>query len=229
MGKESTADLMKNGIQGLMSKLNVAVVRSMTRLGRERRIDIYSGGCYVRLSSLELISKEIYDKDVPGSVAELGVFRGRFARKINEAFPDRTLYLFDTFEGFDDRDIKTEKQQDFSDAGVDLSDTSVELVLSQMKYREKCVVKKGYFPETATGVDGNFAFVSIDTDLYQPIYEGLRFFYPKLSSGGFIFIHDYNNHEFKGAKEAVIKYCREANIPYFPLSDYAGSAVIAKP
>ncbi len=229
MLKESSQDLIKNGVQGLMSKLNVVVTRTMTRLGRERRIDVYSGGCYVRLSSLELVAKEIYEREIPGAVAELGVFRGRFAKKINEAFPDRSLYLLDTFEGFDDRDVTTEKANNYSDAAVDLTATSVELVLSQMPYRDKCIVKKGYFPETASDIDEEFAFVSIDTDLYTPIYEGLHFFYPKLAAGGYIFVHDYNNHEFKGAKKAVREFCREAGVSYFPLSDFAGSAVIAKP
>ncbi|MHB1270920.1 MAG: TylF/MycF/NovP-related O-methyltransferase [Thermoleophilia bacterium] len=229
MLKESSKDLVKNGVQGAMSKLTVVITRTMTRLGRERRIDVYSGGCYVRLSSLELVAKEIYEKDVSGAVAELGVFRGRFAKKINEAFPDRALYLFDTFEGFDNRDVPTEKINNYSEAAVDLTGTSVELVISQMRYRDKCIVKKGYFPKTASDVNEEFAFVSIDTDLYKPIYEGLHFFYPKLSSGGYIFVHDYNNHEFKGAKQAVREFCDETSTSYFPLSDFAGSAVIAKP
>lgn len=36
-----------------------------------------------------------------GCVAEAGVFQGNFAKVINANFPDRKLYLFDTFEGFD--------------------------------------------------------------------------------------------------------------------------------
>lgn len=226
--RKEPPDKLKNGVQRFMSRYNVVVTRTMTRLGRDRQIDVYSDGCYVRLSSLELASKEIYEKDVPGAVAELGVFRGRFAKKINEAFPDRILYLFDTFEGFDDRDVGTEKENQFSEAAVDLTDTSVDYVLSQMKFRDKCVVRKGYFPDTANEIDDKFAFVSIDADLYLPIYEGLRFFYPRLSPGGFIFIHDYNNHEFKGAKQAVRDFCSETNVTYFPLSDFAGSAVIVK-
>ena len=33
--------------------------------------------------------------------SELGVYRGRFARCINRLLPDRKLYLFDSFQGFD--------------------------------------------------------------------------------------------------------------------------------
>ena len=36
-----------------------------------------------------------------------------------------------------------------------------------------------------------FAFVSLDTDLYKPTLAGLEFFWPRMSKGGFIFIHDF--------------------------------------
>ncbi|MDR1267790.1 MAG: TylF/MycF family methyltransferase [Holosporales bacterium] len=50
---------------------------------------------------------------------------------------------------------------------------------------EKLVFRKGYFPDTAASdADEKFAFVSLDTDLYQPIHAGLEFFYPRLHEGG---------------------------------------------
>lgn len=222
-------NFIQNNLQTWLSKRNIALTRTMIYLGRDRKLDVYSEGGYIRLSSLELVSTEIYEKGVSGAVAELGVYRGRFAKKINEVFPDRKLYLFDTFEGFDDRDIGTEILNEYSTASVDLSDTSVDLVLKQMPFKQNCVIKKGFFPNTAVDLEENFSFVSIDTDLYTPIYEGLKYFYPRLSKGGYIFIHDYNNYEFKGAKQAVRDFCEENNVAYFPLSDYAGSAVICKP
>ena len=44
-----------------------------------------------------------------GSVAECGVYKGEFASVINRCFYDRKLYLFDIFEGFDLRDVETER------------------------------------------------------------------------------------------------------------------------
>lgn len=52
----------------------------------------------------------IYEKNINGNVAECGVFKGDSAKFINKFFPDRKLYLFDTFEGFDDKDIAAEKE-----------------------------------------------------------------------------------------------------------------------
>ena len=62
------------------------------------------------------------------------------------------------------------------------------MALVNILYRTNTVVIEGYFPETTVGLeDERFAFVSLDTDLYKPIYEGLKFFYPRLNPGGIIF------------------------------------------
>ncbi len=59
---------------------------------------------YVRIKTLELIARRL--ANVPGAVAELGVYRGQFASCMNRLFPERTLYLFDTFEGFDPEELE---------------------------------------------------------------------------------------------------------------------------
>jgi len=97
-----------------------------------------------------------------------------------------------------------------------------------MKHKGNCIIKKGYFPETADGVVDTFAFVNIDVDLSEPIYNGLCWFYPRLEKGGYIFVHDYNNKDWPGAKEGVKKFVKEYGVPYFPLSDVYGSVVFMK-
>ncbi len=215
-------------IQSIFLSRGLFVTHTMRLLGRKRRIDITDRMDYVRMSSLDLISEEIYTRQLEGNVAELGVYKGDFAVKIHQAFPERILYLFDTFEGFKQKDIDLDKQNNYSTGTQDFSDTNVEYVLGRMTTPGNCIVKKGFFPGTAEGVNDKFIFVSIDTDLYQPIYEGLKYFYPLLNRGGYIFIHDFNNAGYKGARQAVIKFCEENEIGYFPLSDGCGSAVICK-
>jgi O-methyltransferase len=197
--------------------------------GWKRADFVHKGFDYVRHSSLELVAREIYENNVSGNVAELGVFQGHFAQYINQIFPERKLYLFDTFEGFRDSDVGTEKNLKFYVPGEDnFKETSEEIVLGKMKYRENCIIKKGYFPETANDVNDTFAFVNIDVDLSEPIYNGLRWFYPRLEKGGYIFVHDFNHKQWTGAKAGVKKFVREYNVPYFPLSDGGGSVIIMK-
>jgi O-methyltransferase len=183
-----------------------------------------------RFSAARLIAKEINKRKISGAVAELGVYQGEFAALINELFPERNLYLFDTFEGFDARDIQMEILGELSYAKQGhFQDTSIDLVRSKLNFPERAIFKKGYFPESAEGLNETFAFVSIDADLYNPVYEGLNYFYPRMNRGGYLLIHDYNNLQFKGAGKAVEQYCSENNLFVVPLSDIHGSAVIVKP
>jgi len=53
---------------------------------------------FAREAALYQSSKMIYEKNLHGSVAEVGVFEGKFAKVINRIFYDRKIYLFDTFQ-----------------------------------------------------------------------------------------------------------------------------------
>lgn len=189
---------------------------------------------YVRVSTLELCAQEIRRKEICGEVAEIGVYRGDFAKLINELFPDKQLFLFDTFEEFDARDLSYEKERgSISDLNPYLTtsqcaDTSKELVLSRMKYLDRVILKEGYFPDSAMDMDKDirFAFVSLDVDLFMPTYEGLAWFYPRLSHGGYIMVHDYQL--FSGVRDAVDKYCEEKQINFVPVSDISGSVILTK-
>jgi len=223
--------LFAKGINYLLGQTlqnrKIVLTSSLGYLKRKRKID-KNYFDQIRLSTLELVSYEIYKGNLKGSVAELGVYKGKFARYINQYFPDKSLYLFDTFEGFDDRDVTSERQQSLSSGTQDFSDTSIESVLAQMPFADKCVPTKGFFPQSAKGIEDSFVFVSIDADLYDPIYNGLQFFYPKLVRGGYIFIHDFNNDNYTGARKAVVQFCLEQNIGFVPVPDFGGSAIIIK-
>ena len=82
----------------IFSKFGLVLCPTIWNVKRNKYI--YNYHDYIRISSLELVAKEIYENNIEGAVAELGVFRGRFAQFINQAFFDRDFYLFDTFEGF---------------------------------------------------------------------------------------------------------------------------------
>jgi O-methyltransferase len=211
----------------ILQKKKVAVTNTLEYLQRPRKIDSNYFD-HIRLSTLELISFEIKKKGLPGNLAEVGVYKGKFARYINEFFPGRKLYLFDTFEGFDQRDTAEERSKNYSPGTQDFSDTSVASVLKQMPIPDHCIPVKGFFPESAKGIDDSFVLVSLDADLYDPIYAGLNFFFPRLVNGGYILIHDFNNDNYKGARKAVEQFCSEQNINFVPLPDSGGSAIISK-
>jgi O-methyltransferase len=211
----------------LMKANNVFLSSSLVNLKRERKID-KNYFDYIRLASLELISYEIKKNGIAGNVAELGVYKGKFARYINQYFPERKLYLFDTFEGFDARDLSREKNNAYSSGIQDFSGTSVASVLAEMPFPGNCIPVKGFFPDSAKQIEDRFVFISLDADLFDPIYNGLNFFYPKLVKGGYIFIHDFNNEGYKGSRKAVEQFCLEQGLGFTPIPDSGGSAIIAK-
>lgn len=179
-----------------------------------------------RIASLGMVSKEIYRKNIEGQVAEAGVYKGEFAKWINILFPDRKLFLVDSFDGFDAKQVKDEDNHQQTEQWIDtLKDTSVSMVMDKMKYRDNVVIKKGYVPDVLTGLKGRFAFVSLDMDIYYPTYEALKFFWTRLSDGGYIFVHDFGCYD--GVKEAVTRFCSENNLGYFCLTDQL-SVVLAK-
>lgn len=180
----------------------------------------------LKYSVVECIQREVYKNGVKGAVAEAGVYKGKTAKRINYMFPDRKLYLFDTFTGFDEKEQKVDDLNNRFNMKIDFSDTSVDIVMSEMMFPGNCVIKKGYFPESAEDVDEIFSFVRLDMDLYEPIKAGLEFFYPRMSRGGYIAVHDCRSKNFDGARMALLDFCREKKLSYMNMQDELGTAVI---
>ena len=192
---------------------------------------------FIRVGTFNMISQEIKNHNIPGDIAELGVYQGDFAKLLNVTFPDRRLHLFDTYGGFDDRDVNAEVEEGFTtegwfENGNDFSDTSLELVKSKMRHIEMCKFYKGYFPDTAPEEEYRYAFISLDADLYQPMLAGLEYFYPRLNEGGYMMLHDYNYKDestLNGVKQAVEDFEKvHGRLNKVPLIDLAGTLVVTK-
>lgn len=180
----------------------------------------------VRFYTLWFQIERLKKEQVPGAFAEVGVYKGETAKIIHAMDPSRSFHLFDTFEGFDKRDLETE----MTDAKnpVDFSDTNVELVTRLIDGNANIFFHKGYFPETTLtlGIE-KYALVHLDADLYQPTLAALRYFYPRLAESGVIIVHDFN-HTWDGVRKATIEF--QSTIPenLIELPDWQGSALIVK-
>lgn len=211
------------------------VVRGTEVYGKRYQCTIYGGGYmetdYVRMETFELVLKELRKRDVEGNVAEAGVFRGEFAQYINDAFPDKKLYLFDTFDGFNANEVLDEmKNGNCTKTFVEAyKNTNIQQVLDRMPHLETLIIKQGYFPDSLQGLEDKFCFVSLDMDFEESIYQGLVYFYPRLARGGYIFVHDYNS-SLRGVEKAVDKYENNFDVMLHkvPICDANGSLVITK-
>jgi len=177
---------------------------------------------------LGFFAEIVYDKCIEGSCAEGGVYQGDFSKYINRYFPDRNLYLFDTFKGFDKRDTQVEHAQGYSmaETGHYNPVTTVDAIKAILPYPEKAIIRKGWFPETLSGVNDKFVFVNLDFDLYKPTLSGLKYFYQNMVDGGVILVHDYFSPSFMGVKQAVDEFCKSRSIKFIPIGDYYSIAIM---
>ena len=184
----------------------------------------------VRAASARLLAEHMEADGVAGDIAEVGVFRGAFAAVLNGALPARTLHLFDTFEGFPGEQAALDREQGLSAAAAgDFADTSPQAVLSVLPHPEAAVIHQGVFPGTFAGLEqAHFCLVSLDADLYQPTLDALELFWPRLSAGGAVLLHDFNSAQYGGAGSAARAFCAERGIVPVPLGDLHGTAVLVK-
>lgn len=188
-----------------------------------------------RMRFIKDYAKWAYGKNSSGNVAECGVFRGDSAKFINKYFPDKKLYLFDTFEGFEQSDIEFEiKLGDqayntgkFTDKEM-FNKTNIELVMRKMLYPQNIQICKGYFPLTAEGIEDIFCFVNLDMDLYLPMLNGLRYFWCRMVEDGCVLLHDYFRADLPGVRKAVEDFEKESNtiLKKIPIGDSCSIALI---
>jgi O-methyltransferase len=141
---------------------------------------------------------------VPGAVAEVGVYRGGSAKLIAECKGERSLHLFDTFEGMPPVDASVDWHR-----AKDFNNTSLEAVRSYLAPYENVHFHKGYFPASlnGTGCDGlKYSFVNIDVDIYESTKSCLDFFYGRMSRGGVLVSHDYRSITCPGVKKAFDEF-----------------------
>ena len=189
-----------------------------------------NGGDVARLISWVLNIKNVVEQEqIEGDFAEIGVYRGNsaavlahYAKRYN-----RHCYLFDTFSGFDDRDL----------IGIDrgasktrFSKTSVKLV-EQVIGRDligRYTLVTGYFPDSLPPRLGEkyFSVVSLDCDLYQPTRDALEWFFERMHDGAIFLLHDYSSGIWEGSCQAINEFCVKHGQYAVLLPDKSGSAVI---
>jgi O-methyltransferase len=182
----------------------------------------------VRFFNLWFQAERLKKEKIPGSFAELGVYKGDTARILRLLDPDRPLHLFDTFEGLPEKDLARETGEAAAYTSERFSDTGIRKVKERIGDTANVHFHPGYFPETTKGLDDElFALVSIDADLYNPTLSGLQFFYPRLPPGGVIIVHDYN-YKWEGARRAVDEFAQNIPESLVPVADMESSVMIVR-
>jgi len=188
-----------------------------------------NAGDLTRFFFINLCIDSLLEENLIGNVVELGVYKGNSAFLLSK-FAKRTstkCYLFDTFEGFDVRDLKGRDAQ-FEKSSF--ADTSLEAVKEVVQGGPNTIFVKGYFPESLKEIDsvGELILVHVDCDLEKPIAAALDYFYPKIKKGGFLIMHDYSGLSWPGAKHAINEFFKDKPEFVVPIPDKSGTCVIRK-
>ena len=179
----------------------------------------------VRYGTIALALHRLNEEKVPGAMAELGVFKGELSAYLAAIERHRTLHLFDTFAGFPDSDLEAGETNDDR-----FQDTSEAAVRRRIGDCANVRFHVGPFPDTAGPVlDERFAFVMLDPDKYRPTLAGLEIFYPRLSPGGYLFMHDYHSPESDFAvSRAAREFLRDKPERPVDIPDAKGSVLLRK-
>lgn len=153
---------------------------------------------------LRWIYKLIYRvESAPGSVAEVGVYRGGTTRFLAECLPNTTIFAYDTFKG---QPCKSEI--DHHEVGT-FNDIKLRDVVTYLEPFKNVELTIGLFPGSAgprERLNTQFKFVHIDVDQYQSTKDAIEFFYPRMIDGGIILVDDFNWPNCQGVKKAMYEF-----------------------
>lgn len=168
----------------------------------DRQTDIV----HERKFNLFKIAKNL--KDVPGDIAECGVFKGSSAFLMLAASrgANKHYYGFDSFEGLseptEDDAVLAEKTFKWKKHDLSVSENYADKNLQVFKGHYTLL--KGWIPSRFDEVsDKKFSLVHIDVDLFDPTLDTLKFFWPRMNSGGMVVCDDYGFDSCPGATKAM--------------------------
>ena len=169
--------------------------------------------------------------EIPGVIVDIGVYRGASAftwAKLSEIFCPtdirKTVYGFDTFEGFPSltpQDGSTDARQDVRVGGYAAGRAIEDDLLAaraamnhdrHLAHLERLEFVKGDLAETVPrfvaehGEGLRVALLNLDADLYEPTRVALEQFVPRMSPGGIIVVDEYAVKTFPGESQAVDEY-----------------------
>ncbi len=160
----------------------------------------------IRLENLKRCIVDVVEDQVPGDLVETGVWRGGgtiFMRGVLKAYgvKDRKVWAADSFEGLPRPDaIHYPADKGSVLYAQRLLAVSLEEVRANFRryglLDDQVKFLKGWFRDTLPIAPiEQIAVLRLDGDLYESTMDGLKYLYPKLSSGGYVIVDDYYSNE----------------------------------
>jgi hypothetical protein len=147
-------------------------------------------------------------KDLPGDLVECGCFKGGSAVNLSRLAKKtgRRLHLFDSFEGLpapqegDKEHLVLSELQFHTYEGGAYAGSLEEVKENVRKYGalDVCEFHKGFFSETLPGFDAQLVFAYVDADLTSSVRDCLKYLWPLLQDGSYLFTDEAHHTEIAG-------------------------------
>ncbi len=192
--------------QKLLGRYGLSLVRAVDSRSRAEGLESSSEAETMiglkRLDNLQDCVTSVLRDEIPGDIAETGVWRGGasiFMRAILLAYGDvtRTVWVADSFEGLP----KPNPDRYPADRGDRLwTKTALVVSLEEVKANfaryglldDQVRFIRGWFSDTLPKAPiEQLAVLRLDGDMYESTKVALDSLYPKLSPGGYVIIDDY--------------------------------------
>lgn len=164
---------------------------------------------------------------IGGDTAECGAYLGASSLLILEAnrsskdLDQKVHHIFDSFEGLSHPSTSDGNHWKKGDLAAETK--TVETYLTPFVPGVDYKMYKGWIPDRFPEVENIlFSFVHIDVDLYQPTYDSISFFYPRLKEGAILLCDDYGFLTCPGATKAVDDYLLDKKEKMLSLPDGGG-------
>jgi O-methyltransferase len=189
----------------------------------------YTMTSWERLYALYKSVQYTVENRIPGDLVECGVWRGGSMKLVAHVLhslgdTNRTLFLYDTFEGMTEPDPAVDIDFSGNEAVSDWREVQrrgvkwayapveeVQQIIASSGYpMEKVKLVKGRVEETIPGtIPASIALLRLDTDWYSSTKHEMEHLYPKLSPQGILILDDYGHYQ--GARRGVDEYLSKLN------------------
>ncbi len=138
---------------------------------------------------------------IPGSIVELGTFKGGTLYLLAAAAAGRKVFSIDTFGGMPDR---ADPSVDVHRAG-EFHETSLDRVRRLIAPFPHAAALQMTFPDglAQQPIEGPISMAHFDGDIYSSCVAFLDFVLPRLSPGGVIVFDDYRWEKCPGVEKAI--------------------------
>lgn len=149
-------------------------------------------------------------ENIPGDTAECGIYQGCSSYMMckmnqNNSNYHRIHFMFDSFEG-----LSAPSEIDGTHWQKGNLSCDMNRVEANLSGCSNYSLHKGWIPERFLDVENRlFSFVHIDVDLYNPTFDSIQFFYPRIHPGGIIVCDDYGFTSCVGATKAVDEFLQD--------------------